>query len=144
MKSAQLMDVYPIAPFLARYPLPSSLVSLLLYPSHTSLPPYTMLSFQRPSVGTGYLAHPLLIWSLSLFLCLSLIIHSWSLHPTPSGVKTPYLSLPFSLPEAREPVTHQASQVWEPNRLADSKVEQFLVVARYVCLCFLKNCEGCY
>lgn len=39
---------------------------------------------------------------------------------------------PFLLAEAREPVPHSATQLWEPNRLPDSKVEQFLVVARYV------------
>ena len=34
--------------------------------------------------------------------------------------------------DAREPVAHTATQVWEPSRLPDSKVEQFLVVARLV------------
>ena len=34
--------------------------------------------------------------------------------------------------DAREPVPHTATQVWETNKLQDSKVEQFLVVARYV------------
>lgn len=32
--------------------------------------------------------------------------------------------------EARETVPHPATLVWEPNRMPDNKVEQFLVVAR--------------
>lgn len=39
---------------------------------------------------------------------------------------------PYVDPEGREPVSHQATQVWEPNRLPDTKVEQFLVVARSI------------
>lgn len=39
---------------------------------------------------------------------------------------------PYILPDDRETPTHQASQVWEPNRMPDHKVEQFLVVARSI------------
>lgn len=62
---------------------------------------------------------PLLSFFASILLCLSdLSSPQRLLHP----------SLPN--PEAREPVTHQATQVWESGQLTDSKVEQFLVVAR--------------
>ena len=32
--------------------------------------------------------------------------------------------------ESRTDLGHNAAQTWEPNRMADQKVEQFLVVAR--------------
>ena len=35
-------------------------------------------------------------------------------------------------PESREPVPHPAAQMWAPGKMADNKVEQFLVVARYM------------
>ena len=43
--------------------------------------------------------------------------------------KPPRFFFPY-LAEAREPAQHLATQMWEPNRLPDNKVEQFLVVAR--------------
>ena len=42
-----------------------------------------------------------------------------------------FISLLFHA-EGREDALHPASHVWEPNRMPDHKVEQFLVVARLV------------
>ena len=35
-------------------------------------------------------------------------------------------------PESRTDLVHDDTQTWEPNRMPDQKVEQFLVVARFV------------
>ncbi|XP_064403527.1 metastasis-associated protein MTA3-like isoform X2 [Halichondria panicea] len=39
---------------------------------------------------------------------------------------------PYIDPESREPVPHPAAQMWAPGKMADNKVEQFLVVARSI------------
>lgn len=39
---------------------------------------------------------------------------------------------PYIAPEGREEPTHLATQVWEPKKMPDHKVEQFLVVARSI------------
>lgn len=36
------------------------------------------------------------------------------------------------LSESREDPSHLATKVWEPNKMPDHKVEQFLVVARSI------------
>jgi metastasis-associated protein MTA len=39
---------------------------------------------------------------------------------------------PYVPPESREEPSHLATKVWEPNKMPDHKVEQFLVVARSI------------